>query len=110
MAHDVREVDTITIGVLQVESLPFSEQVLRNSDGILSQFSHASSRTDLTLLKNTDQITGKCSNPFAVGAVDNIAGFVVPVPVLQGKEQDGQYSYKLSLRCVLTTIVEVEKP
>jgi hypothetical protein len=28
--------------------------------------------------------------PFAVGAVDNIGGFVVPVLVLEGKEQDRQ--------------------
>jgi len=54
-------------------------------------------------------MTGKCSNTFAVGAVDNTAGFVVPVLLLQGKERDRQYSYKLSWRCVLTTIVAVEK-
>jgi hypothetical protein len=51
-ARDVCEVDTNTISVQQVESQPFSEQVLRNSDGNLSQFPRTSSRRDLTLMKN----------------------------------------------------------
>jgi hypothetical protein len=63
-ADVVCEVDKNTISVQQVESQPFSDQVLRNSDGNLSQFSCTYSRTDLTLMKNNWSDDKEMLKPF----------------------------------------------